>query len=72
MLVSSQSDVLSRFYRSVVNSIPIGVIVANSELVIANANPAIAYIFDADLSDLPGARIHDLFASNFEPHLPKS
>lgn len=65
--MSTQTDVLSRFYRSVVNSIPIGVIVANSELVIANANPAIATIFDTDLGDLPGARIHDLFGGNFEP-----
>jgi len=61
-----EDEILNNFYISVINSIPIGAMAINSELVIASMNPAMERIFGVRAEDLLGLRVQDLFCVLFE------
>lgn len=60
------NDILNNFYKSVINSIPIGAIAVNSELVIADMNPAMERISGLSQRYLLGLPLGNLFFTLFE------
>ena len=61
-----ENDILTNFYLSVINSVPIGALAVNSELVIANMNPALERIFGVRSEDCLGSPVQHLFCVLFE------
>jgi PAS domain S-box-containing protein len=64
--MQKENEILDNFYISVINSIPIGAMAVNSELVIASMNPAMERIFGVRAEDFLGLRVQDLFCVLFE------
>ncbi|MDI6794043.1 MAG: PAS domain S-box protein [bacterium] len=61
-----ENDILNKFHISVINSIPIGAIAVNSELVIADMNPAMERISGLSQRYFLGLPLANLFFTLFE------
>ncbi|MBM3240635.1 PAS domain S-box protein [Candidatus Poribacteria bacterium] len=64
--MQKEHELLSNFYISVINSIPIGTMTINSELVIASMNPAMERIFGVRAEDFLGLHVQNLFCVFFK------